>query len=174
MKINFSDKDFDFDKALARTDYKSIDLTIPNNLSVQTSIDTNGYFLAIQRQDDTSADGKRHYFPMRLDLLCVNGLARNLQLERLSANEAEADTATHRKDYFEDIDRVSASREKTAVMYGLRLAELPALNLAMQEKTLRADAEAYPDNPYFRILLAISVSPRQFSRCAMNSVNEGE
>ncbi len=154
LKVDLSNKNLDLDKALARTDYKTIDLEGLDKNSVQYWVNKNGYFFWLETPEGKSLDGKIHYLPDSAQALCEHGKVINLEAQRLRANEEEANSVTGRNPYFEDLSRATPSSQKTVLMFGLRLAQMPTPDLELQERSLRAEAQAHPNNPYFRIMLS--------------------
>jgi hypothetical protein len=169
LKLSVGDKNFD--EALSWTTYKTIDLKAPPNMTLSHSVDANGYFFELRdRGTGAAVDGRRHYYPANAAGVCLNdGGITNLERQRLSSNEAAANQSIKNEialhpaqaalyppdmPYFHNIDADTAKTSMTVNQFAAQLSDVSAFALAVQEKTLRESAGAYPENPYFKLYLA--------------------
>lgn len=158
LRFDLGDKNID--AALARPDYRRIEVRTPPGIQLSHGVDQTGYYFTFDKANGESADGKRHYYPQNAKEMCENNKTYNLDAQRLRSNEVSANSSSNQAHYFDNMNHGTPPNAFQVVKFADRLSNISKAVLVTQEKSLQDSIRAQDadpnsiKNPYFKIYLA--------------------
>jgi len=139
LELKYGDPNLD--QYLARAQYQTIDIQVPQGVTVKHWVDQNGNFFWFQGGND---NGARHYYPGTAKAMTVNGQTLDLEAQRLKVDEAYAQQAGGFQSF---------GASTNAVNYFSRMSQLSSQALQTLDNSLSNSVKT-SSNPYFKIYLA--------------------